>query len=275
MINSGKYILTGLFLIFSGFTTLIAQPSVPGLADQMEQANEDRLSNINNLELTVRMKIGEVMQEETVTRYVKETRGGRSMLVPDTDHDMYDDQELLEGVYDGSVEKIVRGAESIENDQLDGRPAYKLFISDEQLLTMFEDDMPDPDEMRPEIDNATIWIDRQMLVPLRMVYGQEEGEDGISIEIRMQEYEMHSGLPIAKKISVDIQGISSMFSEEEMAEARRAMEQMKEQLAQMPEAQRQMIKSRMAGQMEQFEEILESGNAGSTTMEVIAVRVNQ
>lgn len=275
MINSEKYILTGLIFFFTGFSTLIAQPSITGLADQIEHVNEDRLSNIENIELTVRMEISEAIHEETVSRYVKEMRDGRSMLVPDTEHDMNDGQELLEGVYDGSVAKIVRGAESIENDQLDGRPAYKLFISDEQLLTMFEDDMPDPDEMRPEIDNATIWIDRELLVPLRMVYGQEEGEDGITVEITMQEYEMHSGLPIAKRISIDIHGISSMFSEEEMAEARRAMEQMREQLANMPEAQRQMIESRMAGQMEQFERILESGSAGSTTMEVISVRVNQ
>lgn len=273
--NSEKFILTGLILFFTGFSTLIAQPSIAGLADQMERANEDRLSNIENIELTIRMEVSDVIQEETVSRYVKEVRDGRSMLVPDTEHDMYDEQELLEGVYDGSVVKIVRGAESIENDQIEGRPAYKLFISDEQLLTMFEDDMPDPDEMRPDIDNATIWIDRELLVPLRMVYGQEEGEDGITVEITMQEYEMHSGLPIAKRMAIDIQGISSMFSDQEMAEARRAMEEMREQLANMPEAQRQMIESRMAGQMEQFENILESGSVGSTTMEVISVRVNQ
>lgn len=275
MINSGKYILTGFILFLTGFATLSAQPSITALADQMEQVNEDRLSTIENLELTVRMEIGDAMQEETVSRYVKETRDGRSMLVLDTEHDMYDDQELLEGIYDGSVTTFVRGAESIENDQVYGRPAYKLFISDEQILSMFEDDMPDADELRPEIDNATLWIDRELLVPLRMLYGQERGDDGITVDISMREYEMHSGLPIAKRMWVDIEGISTMFSDEEMAEARRAMDQMREQLANMPEAQRQMIESRMAGQIEQFEQIIESGSVGSTTMEVISVSVNQ
>lgn len=275
MINSGKGILTGIILFLTGLATLHAQSAITSLADQMEQVNEDRLRTIENLELTVRMEIGDAMQEETVSRYVKETRDGRPFLVLDTEHDMYDEQEILEGVYDGSISTFVRGAESIENDQVYGRPAYKLFISDEQILSTFEDDIPDADEMRPEIDNAMLWIDRELLVPLRMLYGQNGGDDGITVDISMQGYEMHSGLPIAKRMSVDIEGISSMFSEEEMAEARRAMEQMREQLANMPEAQRQMIESRMAEQIEQFEQIIESGSVGSTTMEVVSVRVNQ
>jgi hypothetical protein len=273
MIVTKKYILTALIICMTGVSALIAQPSITDLADQVNRVNQERLSTIETLELTVQTITGDTADPETLNRYVKDVRNGTAVLVPDTESDqMMTNQEYIEGVFDGTFENLIRGAESIENDQLNGRAAYKLTITDPQLLNEYEDGMSGDDYAGPDIQQADLWIDRELLVPVQMVYSM--GGD-FSVEVLMENYEMHSGLPIAKKMTIDIKGVSSMFSEKDREEARRAMEQLRNQLAQIPEAQREMIESRMAGQIEQFERILESGNMSATTVNVRNVRVNQ
>lgn len=250
-----------------------AQPSPAELSEQMYQANEERLSGIESLELTVEMNMGGTVMNESTTRYVKEVNNGRTMLVTEKSGDM-DDSELVEGMYDGTLEELVAGAESVENDEVNGRSVYRLVIRDRELLNQMEGEAFEADEREFEIDKGTLWIDRDMLVPVRMIYEQEDGEPGISMEIQMSDFETHSGLPVARTMSFEIEGMDQMFTEEEMAEARNAMKEMREQLDQMPEAQREMIENQMSGQIEKFEQMVESGNVGSNTVKVTSVKVN-
>lgn len=250
-----------------------AQPSPAELSEQMYQANEERLSGIESLELTVEMNMGGTVMNESTTRYVKEVNNGRSMLVMEKSGDLAD-SELVEGMYDGTLEELVAGAESVENDEVNGRNAYRLVIRDRELLNQIEGEAFEADEREFEIDKGTLWIDSDMLVPVRMIYEQEDGEPGISMEILMSDFETHSGLPVARTMSFEIEGIDQMFTEEEIAEARNAMKEMREQLDQMPEAQREMIENQMSGQIEKFEQMVESGNAGSNSVKVTSVKVN-
>jgi len=268
------FALTLLFS-FAVSMALIAQPSPAELASEIESKNQDRLTGIDNLEMTVKMMVGDSEMDETTTRYITTTRDGRKILVVDTEDEFYEDNEMIEGMFDGSFEELVRGAESVENDRVDGRAAYKLVIRDRELLNDLQESEFDADEADIEINYATLWIDSDMLVPVKMRYSKDEDESGLVIEIRMEDYETYSGLPIARKMTIEMEGIDTMFTEEEIVEARQAMQEMREQLDQMPRAQREMIEEQMAGQMEQFEQILESGGAGSTTMMVTDVRVNQ
>lgn len=253
--------------------SVAAQPAPAELSEQIYQANEERLSGIESLELTVEMNMAGTVMNESTTRYVKEVSNGRSMLVVEKTGAM-DDSELVEGIYDGTLEELVSGAESIENDQVDGRSVYKLVIRDRELLNQMEGEAFDTDEMEFEIDKGTLWIDRDMLVPVQMIYEQEDGEPGITMEILMSDFETHSGLPVARTMSFEMKGMDQMFTEEEIAEARNAMKEMREQLEQMPEAQREMIENQMSGQIEQFEQMIESGNAGSNTVKVTSIKVN-
>lgn len=270
-IKYGFFVLLVLTLLSN---SAVAQPSPGELADQMEKLNQDRLSAIESLEMTVQLEMGEEKVQENTTRFVKRTRDGKIMLVADDESDFHEGRDLMEGIFDGSLEELVRGAESAESSRLGGQDTYKLLIRDKQLLNILEENDMDAGDREMEIDHATLWIDRERLVPLRMIYGQQEGGEGVSVEISMEDYEMHSGLPIAGTTRMEIKGISSMFTEEEIEEARRAMEEMKEQLAQMPESQREMIENQMEGRMNQFEQILQSGSMGETRIKVISVTVN-
>lgn len=261
-----------LSLLLSG--SLEAQPTPGELADQIETVNEERLAGIENLELTVQLEVGETMIEENTIRYVKTTRNGKPMLVADEESELYDGQNLMEGIFDGSMVKMVRGAESVEMERLGDKSAYKLDIRDRELLNMIGENELESGEIEWEIEKATLWIDQDMFAPLRMFYGEEDTKEGLSAEIVMDDYELHSGLPIAGTTVIDIKGVSNMISDEEIAEARQAMKQMREQLEQMPEFQRKMIESQMEGRMQQFEQMLESGKMGKTKITVLSVRVN-
>jgi hypothetical protein len=268
-----KRIITLLLFISAFAVTVAAQPSPNQLADQYHEMNQQRLSNIETLTITMKMDLAGY-DTETTTRYVKQESDGRMILVLDEGGEEAD-SELLEGVYDGSVEEIIRAGESVSNVTLNGKNAYKIVINDSDFLNELGQDEFDMDDEGIEIEKATLWIDRDELVPLKMVYDQYADGSGVSVEIVMEDYRTHGGLPVAHRMSMKMEGMDQMFSDEEIAEARQAMREMEEQLEQMPSAQRRMIESQMAGQLEQFEQMIESGSIGSTIMEVTDVRVNE
>lgn len=249
-----------------------AQPSVEELADQMSEVNQHRLADIESLEYTVKLDVAG-FQTETVSRFLRTENNGTYSLIPEGEQDS--DSELIGGVYDGSVQDLIRSAESVSNDEVNGKSAYRLVIRDQELLNSYSQEELESGDMEFEIEKGTIWIDSSELIPLKMVYEQSEDGSGMTVEITVEDYREYSGLPVAHLMRVNIEGIDQMMSDEEIAEARRALEEYEKQLESMPPAQRDMIRDRMSGQMEQFEQMLESGKAGMTKMEIVDVKVNQ
>ncbi|TVR27202.1 MAG: hypothetical protein EA390_14090 [Balneolaceae bacterium] len=259
------------FLLIST-STLLAQPSPAQLADQISDRNMQRLANIETLFITVEPEGGGLIPA-TTTKYVKKTEGGRTWLEPE-DEDYDTNTGLLSGVFDDQMPKLVRSASSVEREQLDGYSVYKIFVDDADLLNeMMDDDMEFAED---EVKNITIWIDSDELVARKVRFDQisDEGHEMI-VEVIMSDYQNHSGLPIAHSIQFNIEGLDAQFTEEDRAEARRAMAELEEQLAQMPEAQRRMIEEQMKPQLERFEAMLESGEMGRMVLRVTDVRVNQ
>lgn len=267
-------ILTLLLATLFAPCALIAQPSPDQLADRINDLHQQRLSIIQSLQMTVKTEVAG-FSSESVTRYIRTETDGRFALVPDESYDDLD-TELFEGMYDGSFDRVIRAAESVTEEQLDSRASYRLIIRDSELLqSLGEEDEYDEDGMTFEIEKATLWIDSDLLMPLKMVYEQYEDGGGLTVEMELGDYKLYSGLPVAHTMAMKIEGMDQMMSDEDLAEARQAMREFEEQLESMPEAQRKMIREQMSGQMEQFERILESGMASTTIMEVVDVKVNQ
>ncbi len=273
MTQSKKYMIMLLVLIFAGTVTATAQTSPNQLADQVHEINQQRLSDIESLTIIMKMDLAG-NESETTTRYIKTESDGRAILALE-DRPEDPDNKMLEGVYDGSIEEIIRAGESVSNEQLDGKNTYKILITDTEFLNQLGRDEFDVENEEIDIEKATLWIDRDELLPRKMLYEQLADESGVSVEITMEDYRTYSGLPVAHKMSMKLEGMDNMFSEEEIAEARQAMREMEEQLAAMPPEQREMIESRMSGQIEQFEQMIEAGTGGSTLMEVLDVKVNE
>ncbi len=257
--------------IFSGAAA--AQPSANRLANDILQKNAERLAQIESLELTIEME-GMAFIPEITTRYIKKVEDGVPYLEVDSaDYDS--DYGTMSGTFDDTLAKLVRGSSSITRETLGSYSTYKVFVDDRDLLKSLDDGEIEFDDMEMEAEAATIWIDADQLYVRKILMEQNIGGDGMSVEMRLDDYREYSGLPLAHTIEMKIHGLSSQFSEEDIAEARQAMEEMERQLAQMPEAQRNAIERQLKPQIEQFEQMLEGGEPGAMVMKVVNVKVNQ
>lgn len=251
-----------------------AQPSPGQLADMILEMNSDRLSDITVVEITV-MAEDNIIPQST-TRYIKQSENGRVWLRPENE-DPEIDSGLLSGVFDDQLPILISGAAGIENEQLGEFDVFRVYIDDTDLLNTLVSDDIEFEDISGEMSvlTATVWLDREELIArkLRFVQGDDLGNELI-VEILMENYQLHSGLPVSHTVTFQFSGMETEFSEEEIAEARRGLEAFRQQLEQMPEAQRRMIEQQLQPQIERMESILDTGEIGDMVFLVKEVRVN-
>lgn len=247
---------------------VIAQPGPDQLANQLIDLNNERLSNIESVEITIQMAAMGITNQST-TQLIKRSENGESWLEP-----LYDDSDtdMVSGVFDEQLPALIRGASSVSNDVFDGHSLYMIVIDDVDLFNELASADMEFTEDDFQIKKATIWLDQDELIARRVNFEQSDVSEGeMSIDIFFNDYRYYEGLPIAHSIEYSIHGIETQISEDDIAEARSAMRRMEEQLEQMPEAQRKVIEQQLKPQMEQFETMIESG--GMTEMEIIVTDV--
>lgn len=264
------------FLILSlTAVSAISQPSADRLAEEMMNKNAEWLSQIETLSMTMQMNEGGLIPDMT-TRYVKKTNeNGTPYLDLEDEENMEMDFSAMAGSVDQMVE-LIRGAESITEERVDGVNTYKIFVNDSELLKSLDQSEMEMEDMEIVFDTATIWIESSTMY-VRKVFMEQtvNGEQNMSMEMNLDEYQVHASYPIPMTMTMKIEGISSQFSDEEIAEARQAMSEMEKQLSQMPEGQREAIERQIKPQMEQFERMLESDEGMTMKMTVTDVKVNE
>lgn len=108
--------------------------------------------------------------------------------------------------------------------------------------------------------------------------GELAKEDGstspIDLDARFRDYRTVEGMPHPYRIQMHVEGITSGMSDEDMAQARRQLQQLRERMENMPEQQREMMEQMMGPQIEQLEEMVQSG-AMDLTVNVKEIKVNQ
>lgn len=269
-----NFLLSILILSFTAGLA-VSQPTPDRLAEDMMNKNTEWLSQIETLSMTMQMNEGGLIPDMT-TRYVKRTNeNGTPYLDFENEDAMEMDFSAMAGSVDQMV-KLIRGAESISEERLNGVNTYKVFINDRELLQSLDQSEIDMEDMEIVFDRATVWIEVDNLY-VRQVFMEQtvNSEQNMSMEMNLDGYERYSGYPVPMKMTMKINGMSSQFSEEEIAEARRSMKEMEQQLSQMPEAQRKAIERQIKPQMEQFERMLESDEGMTMTMTVTDVKVNE
>ena len=283
--HSGYLTIFVLFMLLGSTSEL--QPSPADLADRLEQAHQERIRQIERLQITNRITAGMLDGEETVTVLVKTQRDGRYVLTPvETDGTIEDDD--ISGFSDELYGEMIRNASSVVNDTYHGHQVYRVTVDDPEFLasldgmdTMDEslfdeydeyDEYDDVTGMDSTPESITLWVDRSELL-IRGVEMAFPGE-GITVSYRFNDYRTFSGLPVPMVTDVHIEGLEELISDEELAEARQAMQQLEAQLEQMPESQRDMIRQQVQPQIERLEQMLESGDIGKARVEVVDVVVN-
>ena len=275
-VKTGLIQFSTLFFILS-FTavTAFSQPNADRLADEMLNKNAEWLSQIDRISMTMQLNEGGLIPDMT-TRYVKKVNeNGNPYLDLENQDTMEMDFSAMAGSIDQMV-KLIRGAESITEERLNGVNTYKIFVNDRELLESLDQSEMEMEDMEIVFDTGTIWIESGTM-HVRKVFMEQtvDGDKNMSMEMNLNDYQVFSGYPVPMKMTMKIGGMASQFSEEEIAEARQAMQQMEQQLSQMPEAQRQAIERQIKPQMEQFERMLESGEGMTMNIAVTDVKVNE
>lgn len=254
-----------------------AQPSPAQLADRLDKLNQERIERIDRLQITNKITSGMYDGEETISRFEKTMRDGIYVLEPVDDDYLYDAGELA-GMADDIYSKMIRNASRIEHSRFNGHDVYKItvddpdFLSSLHILDSMDETIGDEFDDDPVPESFTLLLDRDALL-MRHASFQYAG-DGVSMSFLFSDYEFFSGLPIPMVTEMEVRGLDQLVSEEEIAEARKAMQEMEQQLEQMPEAQREMIRQQLLPHMKQFESILESGEPMRSRIQVIDVKVN-
>lgn len=162
------------------------------------------------------------------------------------------------------------GAEEIAN-----RPAYHLRVEEFTGL-----ELPDSDvEFEPS--GASLWIDTEQYVPLRVLVDGQATVDGstddITIEKISHAWNDDEGLLLAYEEIMRLGGpmfIADDEQREQMQEALEQLEDMDAELAGLSQSQRDMIMSRMAPQIAQLERMAR-GEPLTVVTNVVEVRVNE
>lgn len=257
-----------MLIVTAGMAT--AQPSPDRLADRIIQKNSERLANVERIEITVEMEQG--MIPASTTTYVKKTENGNVWLEPEGDD--YD-SEMATGLFDRQVPELIRKASSVTNENLGRYATYRVLIDDQQALQEMTEGDFEIDEIPGEMKQAIIWIDADELLARKIHFEQVDEQGNImSVEIVMNDYQTHSGMPIAHRMEMKIEGLDSQFSEADIEEARRVIDEMEKHLSQIPASQRSMLEEQMRPQLDQYKAMLESGEMGKIVMKVTEVRVN-
>jgi hypothetical protein len=180
-------------------------------------------------------------------------------------------EEELTALAELGTRATLVGTESIE-----GRPAYHLRVTD---FTGMAFPQEDGFEFTPR--QISLWVDTERFVQLRMLVEgnlvQGSGSGPVTIEKVSSDWQSHGDLLVPHQETMRLGGFMGAVDPEqrrEMEEAMRQMDEVRAQLAQLPEAQRQMIMDRMGSQMEQMEQMAQGG-AIEVTSTVVEVRVNE
>lgn len=265
-----KRITTLLTVLAVSVITVHAQPGPDQLADLVLQKNNENLSNIETLSMTV-----ETFMTTTTSEFEKVVLDGMSILRPIEGEE--DAPDIMNSAFGTEMYDMIRSASSVTEESVNGHDTYKVFIDDPEAINQGMMSSQEIEESMEEIKSLTIWIDSSELIP-RMIRFESVTEDQNEIngEMTMNDYQNHAGLPIAHLIELRIEGIGGSVSEEDMARMRQQVAELETQMDNMPENVRSMMEEQLKPQMEALEAMMgEGGEAGVIPIRVLDVQVNQ
>jgi hypothetical protein len=133
-----------------------------------------------------------------------------------------------------------------------GAATYKLVLDRVDGID-FNEMIPSQGELQFTPTRMAMELEVDRLVPLFFQMDGTMTEGGqtrpVSVDITLSDYREVSGYLYPGLGTVDMDIANSGISPEQMAQARQGMEELQRQLAQMPEAQRQMMEQVMGGQL--------------------------
>lgn len=171
--------------------------------------------------------------------------------------------------------RFARNARLVGTEEVANRPAHHLRVEDFEGL-----ELPDS-EVEFEPTGASLWIDTEQFVPLRLLVEVDATVDGSTSDITIEKishaWNDDQGLFLAHGEIMSLGGAMFIADEKQRAEMQEALDQledMDEQLAGLSSSQKEMIMSRIGPQIAQLERMAR-GEPLTVVTNVVEVRVNE
>lgn len=267
------FLSTVIVLLFMlGTASVHAQPTAAQVLDNMREAHERGIQNINDYTVVTDMYTAYYKKTYVDGRPTFKSRvqirgleqfGGNEQMASST---MFHSELFDDKTYDFLRQNAqYRGTETV-----DGHRTHVLFVPDLEPLS--DDDEED------YAQNGYFYVDDGLWVLRKMKFDIEtEIEPGQTAEmqpvIRFLDYRDIEGLHLPFRTVMEFGDLDATISPEEREEALQAMRELERELAQMPEEQRRMVEQMMKPQIERFEKMLE-GDKLEIVIKVEDVRVN-
>lgn len=175
------------------------------------------------------------------------------------------------------LDRIADHARYAGTEDVGGTETHAVVVDDFQEVASEFDALPDEAEGELDIETLTLYLgtDDHRIHQMRMEGTMErEGQTSpVVVETRFSDYRTVDGLTVPFRTAMEIQGMEGQMDPEEREEARRQLEEARQQMASMPAAQREMMERMMGDQLEQLQQMLEGENL-TFEVEVTDVKVN-
>jgi hypothetical protein len=258
-------------LLFPVFALILAPAaSAQSAADVLETATarfEERTSGIDNYTV-----ITDVMGFEVTNYFEKQIVDGRPVFILMNSSGA---EQQGAGLFYNGFMKVADRAVLEGKQSIDGYDCHVVMVDDFEGIDFDEGTPDDEEDFRPR--KGTFYLDTSDYLIRRLEMDGEFNRDGtwqpMTMEIAFKDYRDVEGMLHPFVADMSVAGLQNAMTEEELQEAREGLEEMKRQLAEMPESQRATVERMMAPQIEQLEQIVNSGSMQIST-QVKDLKVN-
>jgi hypothetical protein len=169
--------------------------------------------------------------------------------------------------------KLAERATYKGRETVDGQAVHVIVIDDLQGIKFGRGMSPRNADFEPR--RATLYVDTRQSVPRRMILEGQMRNEGktadVTTTVDMLDYREVEGMLHPFRSQVRIDGLGQAADPEQ----RKQYEEMKKQLAEMPESQRQMVEQMMKGRLEQMEKMMAGDGGMNVELLVRELRVNK
>lgn len=255
----------------AAFTALLAVPVALRAQDASEilrtalERHAERVADVQDY--TIEM---EFMGQQTTTYLVKKEVDGYPVFVSP---EQAAGEDRLDDPYAAFAQAVDR-ATYAGTETIDGEESHVLEIADPEGIAL-AGTPAGPGTFEPT--RMTIALDTDEHVARRLVIEGDLTHEGkttpITLTALLQDYRTVEGMPHPFRTSVTVDGALAAAGQGDEARAREQLEQLEEQLAQMPPEQREMMEKAMGSQLERLRSLADTGSL-EMTMTVTNLEVN-
>lgn len=249
-------------------STVTAQDAAQVLEAALDR-HAERVANVDNYTVTM-----DILGNETTTYLVKKDVNGYPVFVSPEQtaaDDQWDDPYA-------AFAKMIDRASYAGQQTIDGKQTHAIEVTDFEGLDFMTPPSGGQGEFVPR--RMVVYLDDDEYLARKLVMeGDIDVQGGqpspMTMTALMTDYRTVEGMPHPYRMAVSVTGLANAtgMSGEELAEAKKQLEQLDAQMANMPPEQRKMMEGAMGPQLEKLRQMVETGEM-EMSMTVTDLKVN-